>query len=77
MWAKVSSWISHVILHFPHSHSDRVTRVCTRDGLILQTADIATDLGVTVDTDLKFYRHVQTIIYKASGLAHSLFKTTV
>ena len=54
-----------VVLRFPRSHSDRVTPVYTLDGLALQSADIVTDLGVTVDTNLKFHSHVQTITYKA------------
>ena len=35
------------------------------------------DLGVTVDTDLKFHTHIRTVSHKAGGLAHSFLKSTV
>ena len=37
----------------------------------------STDLGVLVDTDLKFHGHVQKIAHKAGGLAHSFLRSTV
>ena len=67
-----------VVLRFPRPQPDQTTYpVYTLDGLVLSTADTATDLGVTVDTELKFHSHVQSIAHKASGLSHSLLKATV
>ena len=37
----------------------------------------STDLGVTVDTELKFHAHIRTVSHKAGGLAHSFLKSTV
>ena len=67
-----------VVLRFPRPQPDQNTPpVYTLDGMVLPTADTATDLGVTVDTELKFHSHVQSIAHKASGLSHSLLKATV
>jgi len=30
-----------------------------------------TDLGVLVDTELKLYNHIQTVVHKAGSQAHS------
>ena len=67
-----------IVLRFPRPQPDQTTPpVYTLDGLVIPTADTATDLGVTVDTELKFHSHVQSIAHKASGLLHSLLKATV
>ena len=66
-----------VVLRFPHSRPDLDPPTYTLDGLPLPTADTAVDLGVTVDTKLKFHSHAQATAHKASGLSHSLLKATV
>ena len=43
----------------------------------LPNASSAVDLGVTVDTSMKFHSHVQSVAQKASGLSYSLLKSTV
>lgn len=35
------------------------------------------DLGVIVDTSLKFHEHIESVSHKASGLCHSFLKSTV
>ena len=47
------------------------------DGNLIPTVEKATDLGVTVDTSLRFHSHIQSIAHKAGGLAESLLKSTV
>ena len=66
-----------VVLRFPRPQPGRTLPAYTLEGLALPTADTAADLGVTVDTDLKFHSHVQSIAHKASGLSHSLLRSTV
>ena len=41
---------------------------------ILSSVSESRDLGVTVDTALKFHSHVTTITKRAAGLAHNLLK---
>lgn len=65
-----------MVLRFPRSQPDRLPSY-TLGGLPLPVADTASDLGVTVDTDLKFHSHAQQTAHKASGLSHSLLKATV
>ena len=65
-----------VVLRFSRSRPDQIP-VYTLNGLALPAADTAPDLGVTVDTELKFHSHVQATAHKASGLSHSLLKATV
>ena len=72
---KVSSYASlDLSLIRPHT---LYRYLYTLDGLVLPTADTATDLGITVNTELKFHSHVQSIAHKASGFSHSLLKATV
>jgi len=35
------------------------------------------DLGVLVYTELKLYKHIQTVVHKAGSQAHSFLKSTV
>lgn len=39
--------------------------------------DSATDLGITVDSKLKFHQHVANVVHKASGVALNILKATV
>ena len=66
-----------VILHFPQPRPGQDLAHYTLNRIPLPTADTAVDLGVTVDTKLKFHSHVQSTVHKASGLSHSLLKATV
>ena len=43
----------------------------------LETVVVAVDLGVTVDSSLRFHSHINIITAKASGLASHLLRTTV
>ena len=49
----------------------------TLNGQPIPCVSSSTDLGVLVDTDLKFNGHVQKIAHKAGGLAHSFLRSTV
>ena len=44
---------------------------------LLECVDSHRDLGVTVDSSLKFHLHIQSIVAKASGVANSLLCSTI
>ena len=44
---------------------------------LLECADSHRDLGVLVDTTLKFHLHAQSVVAKASGVANSLLCSTI
>ena len=62
-----------VILNFGYRNTD--TFFIGPDPLL--DSSESRDLGVTVDTSLKYHSHVQSITQKASGLACNLLKSTV
>ena len=45
--------------------------------LYVPEKDVALDLGITIDTSLKFHKHVSSIVCKASAVANNLLKCTV
>ena len=47
------------------------------NGNVLPFVNSHRDLGVTVDTSLKFHEHIESVSHKASGLCHSFLKSTV
>jgi hypothetical protein len=47
------------------------------DGVPLPFVDSHKDLGVLVDTKLRFHQHILSIVGKASGLANNLLRSTV
>ena len=66
-----------VVIHFPNrTHVQNSVRF-TLGGQPLLAVTSHTDLGVIIDSDLKFHEHVHSIVHKAGGLAQSLLKSTV
>ena len=47
------------------------------NGQAILKVDSAKDLGVLVDTNLKFHTHIHTVCQKAGGLAQNLLKSLV
>ena len=43
---------------------------------MIQVVHSHVDLGVTIDTDLKFHEHIAVTVSKAASLAQNLLKTT-
>ena len=62
-------------LRFSRSSANLALPTYTLNGNLIPTVNKATDLGVTVETDMKF--HIQLTVHKAGGVAESLFKSTV
>ena len=78
-----ASWGLHMnvkkcqVLRFSRSFPNLVPPAYTLDGTPIPSVDSASDLGVLVDTSLKFHNHIRSLAHKANGLAYSLLKSTV
>ena len=59
------------------SRSASATPKDVLNGNLLPVLTSFRDLGVIVDTSLKFHEHVQSLSHKASGLCHNFLKSTV
>ena len=64
------------VLHFSR-HSDQTSPLYVLGNHSLPNTLSAVDLGVIIDTSLKFHSHVQSVAQKANRLAYSLLKSTV
>ena len=78
------SWGLHIntdkcaVLRFSRGHRDTVPPPqYTLNGCRLPTPTSHRDLGVIVDTSLKFHEHINTLSLKVSGLCHSFLKAIV
>lgn len=80
------SWGLHInaskcaVLRFSRSiqkHGDSPNDQYVLNGKCLPLVNSHRDLGVMVDTSLKFHEHIETVSHKASGLCHSFLKSTV
>ena len=47
------------------------------NGNLLPVQNSFRDLGIIVDTSLKFHEHIESLSHKASGLCHNFLKSTV
>ena len=65
------------VLRFARRFSDITPPSYFLNGNPIPVVDKTTDLGVTVDTELKFHEHIRLTAHKAGGLAQSLLKSTV
>ena len=65
------------VLHFSRPYRDLMPATYFLDGQPIPNADFHEDLGIIVDTDLKFHRHVQSVSHKAGGLAQNFLRSTI
>ena len=78
-----ASWGLHMnakkcaVLHFSRYHAHTDLPSYTINGTLLPSVQSSSDLGVLVDTGLKFHAHIRSVSHKAGGLAHSFLKSTV
>ena len=83
LFSTAASWGLHMnvkkcaVLRFSRSFPNLVAPHYILGGTPIPSADSASDLGVLVDTGLKFHQHVQSIAHKASSLTYSFLKSTV
>ena len=78
-----ASWGLHMnvkkcaVLRFARSSALTEPPSYSLNGIPIPLVSSASDLGVLVDSGLKFHAHVRTVSHKAGGLAYSLLKSTV
>ena len=65
------------VLSFSRAYSDLIPAEYFLNGLVIPSVESHLDLGVTVDTDLKFHSHIRSVVRKAGGLAQNFLKSTV
>ena len=65
------------VLRFARPRANIVAPEYFLDGQQIPYVTSHSDLGITVDSQLKFHEHVRTIVCKASGLANNFLKSTV
>ena len=65
------------VLRFSRSSANIPQPSYTLNGNLIPIVSKATDLGVTVDTEMKFHDHILSTAHKAGGVAESLLKSTV
>ena len=65
------------VLRFVGSRRNHPPPVYVLDGQHIPSVESHEDLGVTVDTDLKFHRHIQSVVHRAGGLAQNFLRSTV
>ena len=66
-----------VVLRFARPRAEFSPPEYFLDGEQIPYVDTHGDLGVTVDSQLKFHDHVRTVVRKAGGLAQNFLKSTV
>ena len=81
--ATAASWCLKInpnkcaVLRFTRPRANSLSPAYFLDGLQIPHVESHRDLGVTVDSDLKFHEHIRTVVHKASGLAQSFLKSSV
>ena len=64
------------VFRFARSRTNFLTPEYFLDGEQIPYVDSHSDLGVTVDSQLKFHGHVRTVVLKAGGLANDFLRST-
>ena len=78
-----ASWGLHMnpkkcaVLRFSRSFSNVPAPLYTLNNIPIPSVDSSSDLGVLVDTNLKFHDHIRALSHKAGGLSYSFLKSTV
>ena len=65
------------VLRFSRNFRDRQPAEYHLNSAPLSVCDSHIDLGVTVDTSLKFHQHISSVAHKSAGLCQSFLKATV
>lgn len=77
------SWGLHMnpnkcaVLRFSRNHTDLTAPLYTMNGSVIPSVQSHLDLGVLVDSGMKFHGHIRSVVNKAGGLAQNLLKSTV
>ena len=65
------------VLRFSRSFAHLEPPTYSLNGIPIPIVASSSDLGVLVDSGLKFHAHIRSVSHKAGGLAYSLLKSTV
>ena len=65
------------VIRFPSKISVHTPVRYMLNGHLLLSVSSHSDLGTIIDSDLKFHKHIQSVVHKAGGLAQNLLKSTV
>ena len=65
------------VLRFSRNFRDRPPAEYSLNGAALPTCESQKDLGVMIDTSLKYHEHITSVAHKAAGLCQSFLKATV
>ena len=65
------------VLRFSRPYGDLTPAQYCMNGSEIPSVQSHSDLGVIVDTDLKFHSHIRSVAHKAGGLAQNFLKSTV
>ena len=65
------------VLRFSREFAELTPAVYFMNGTVIPPVKSHVDLGVQVDTDLKFRGHIRTVVRKAGGMAQNFLKSTV
>ena len=81
--ATASSWGLHMntkkcaVIRFSMARRDIAPATYFLSGQLIPSVDSHEDLGVVVNSDLKFHGHVRSVAHRAGGLAQNFLKSTV
>ena len=67
----------YVAVKYGGEISDVLSNFCNIDGKFLKMVTVHRDLGIKVDSRLRFHEHVREVVQKAGGLAEDLLHSIV
>ena len=76
-WGLMLNLRKCAVMRFQRRYHTLPTPIYHLNGQQLPFTHSHTDLGVTVDDDLKFHEHARTAARKAGGIAHNFLKATL
>ena len=75
-WGLTMNLQKCVVLHFRRRFHDDANASYTLNDSAISSVASCNDLGVVIDTELKFHEHCAKIAGKAGGVAHNFLKST-
>ena len=64
-------------MRFSRSYSDLTPAQYLMNGVVIPSVKSHLDLGVLVDTNMKFHDHIRSTVHKAGGMAQNFLNSTV
>ena len=76
-WGLLMNTKKCAVIRFSMARRDISPPTYLLNGQPIQSVDSHLDLGVVVDSDLKFHGHIRSVVHRAGSLAQSYLKSTV